>query len=209
MGYRLRVLGRLALEVREGAATRPRSLALLAILAAAGEAGVPRDKLLLYLWPESNTRRARNSLHQTLYAIRRHLGEDAVQVGTPNLQLNPACFTSDLWEFLAALDRGSVEEAIALYDGPFLEGFVLPDLPEFDHWVEEQRGRIARRYADAWRRRRLGPASRAITASPSSAGRRWPGSTPSAPGPLWDSCGPMRRPATAPARWSTPATTRH
>ena len=153
MGYRLRVLDRLALEdglgVREGAATRPRSLALLAILAAAGEAGVPRDKLLLYLWPESNTRRARNSLHQTLYAIRRHLGEDAVQVGTPNLQLNPACFTSDLWDFLAALDRGSFEEAIALYDGPFLQGFALPDLPEFDHWVEEQRARIARRYADA------------------------------------------------------------
>jgi DNA-binding SARP family transcriptional activator/TolB-like protein len=151
--YRLRVLGRLALEdglgVPEGAASRPRSLALLAILAAAGEAGVPRDKLLLYLWPESNTRRARNSLHQTLYAIRRHLGEEAVQVGTLNLQLNPACFTSDLWEFLAALDRGSVEEAIALYDGPFLEGFALPELPEFDHWLEEQRARIALRYADA------------------------------------------------------------
>ena len=153
MGYRLRVLGRLVLEdgagPREGAATRPRSLALLAILAAAGDTGVPRDKLLLYLWPESNTQRARNSLHQTLYAIRRHLGEDAVQLESSNLRLNPDCFTSDLWEFVAALDRGSVEEAIALYDGPFLQGFSLPDLPEFDHWMEEQRGRIARRHADA------------------------------------------------------------
>src|ERR1044071_7040818 len=68
--YRLRLLGRLALEdgprLSEGAAARRRSLALLARLASAGEQGIPRDKILLYLWPESDTRRARNSLHQTL-----------------------------------------------------------------------------------------------------------------------------------------------
>jgi DNA-binding SARP family transcriptional activator/Tfp pilus assembly protein PilF len=133
----------------EGAATRPRSLALLAILAAAGEAGVSRDKLLLYLWPESNTRRARNSLYQTLFAIRQHLGEEAVQAGTTNLQLNPACFTCDLWDFASALGRDAVEEAIGLYDGPFLDGFALPDLPELDRWMEEERIRIAHRYADA------------------------------------------------------------
>jgi DNA-binding SARP family transcriptional activator len=153
LGYRLRVLGRLALEdgpgLSEGAATRPRSLALLAILAAAGEAGVPRDKLLLYLWPESNTRRARNSLHQTLHAIRRHLGEDAVLAGTPNLQLNPASFSSDLWDFEADLARGAMDDAIARYEGPFLDGFTLPDLPEFEQWMQEERTRIARRYADA------------------------------------------------------------
>jgi DNA-binding SARP family transcriptional activator/TolB-like protein len=124
-------------------------LALLAILAAAGEAGVPRDKLLLYLWPESNTRRARNSLHQTLYAIRRHLGEDAVLVGPPNLQLNPASFSSDLWDFEAALARGAIDDAIARYEGPFLDGFALPDLPEFEHWMGDERARIGRRYADA------------------------------------------------------------
>jgi len=153
VGYRLRVLGRLTLEdgpgLSEGAATRPRSLALLAILAAAGEAGVPRDKLLLYLWPESNTRRARNSLHQTLYAIRRHLGEDSVLVGTPNLQLNPASFSSDLWDFETALALGAIEDAIARYEGAFLDGIALPDLPEFEHWMGEERARIGRRYADA------------------------------------------------------------
>jgi DNA-binding SARP family transcriptional activator/tetratricopeptide (TPR) repeat protein len=132
----------------EGAATRPRSLALLAILATAGPAGVPRDKLLLYLWPESNTSRARNSLHQTLYAIRRHLGQHAVLVG-PNLQLNPAFFSSDLWDFEAALARGATEEAVAAYVGPFLDGFTLHDLPEFEHWMEEERARLARRYAGA------------------------------------------------------------
>jgi DNA-binding SARP family transcriptional activator/tetratricopeptide (TPR) repeat protein len=151
--YRVRLLGRLALEngpgLSEGPAARRRSLALLAILAAAGEQGVPRDKLLLYLWPESDTRRARNSLHQTLYALRQQLGQDAVLAGIPNLQLNSARFTSDLWDFDAALARGDIEEAITLYSGPFLDGFSLPELVEFEQWMEETRARIARRYADA------------------------------------------------------------
>jgi len=151
--YRLRVLGRLALEdgpgLSEGAAARRRSLALLAILATAGEQGVPRDKLLLYLWPESDTRRARNSLHQTLYAVRQQLGQDAVLAGIPNLQLNSSRFSSDLWDFEAALARGDIDAAIALYRGPFLDGFSLPELVEFEQWMEEERARITRRYAAA------------------------------------------------------------
>ena len=151
--YRLRVLGRLALEdgpgLSEGAAGRRRSLALLAILAAAGEQGVPRDKLLLYLWPESDTKRARNSLHQTLYALRQQLGQDAILAGIPNLQLNPGRCSSDLWDFDAAIARGDIETAIGLYGGPFLDGFSLPELVEFEQWMEEERTRIARRYADA------------------------------------------------------------
>jgi len=151
--YRLRLLGRLALEdgpgLSEGAVARRRSLALLAVLASAGDQGVPRDKVLLYLWPESDTRRARNSLHQTLYAIRRQLGQDAVLAGIPNLQLNPAYFSCDLWEFESALRRDAVDEAIARYGGPFLDGFTLPDLPEFEQWMEEERSRLARRLAHA------------------------------------------------------------
>lgn len=153
MGYRLRLLGRLALEggpgLTDGAASRPRSLALLAILAAGGEAGVPRDRLLLYLWPESNTQRARNSLHQAIHAIRRHLGEDTVQAGPRTIRLNPALFTSDLGDLLALLDRGDVEQAAALYGGPFLEGFALPELPEFTRWMEAERVRIAQLHQDA------------------------------------------------------------
>ena len=153
MGYRLRLLGRLALEdgpeLTDGAATRPRSLALLSILASGGDSGVPRDRLLLYLWPESNTQRAKNSLHQALHAIRRHLGEDSVHAGALTVRLNPAVFSTDLSDFLAALDRGDVEQAVELYDGAFLEGFALPELPEFTRWMEEERSRIAHLHRDA------------------------------------------------------------
>jgi DNA-binding SARP family transcriptional activator/TolB-like protein len=151
--YRLRLLGRLALESgserTEGAAARPRSLALLAILASGGKSGVARDSLLLYLWPESNTQRARNSLHQALHTTRRHLGESAVQADALTVRLNPAAFTCDLWEFQAALDRGDLEHAVELYGGAFLEGFALPELPEFTRWIEEERARVAHLYSDA------------------------------------------------------------
>ena len=153
MEYRLRLLGQLALEdgpeLTDGAATRPRSLALLSILASGGDSGVPRDRLLLYLWPESNTQRAKNSLHQALHAIRRHLGEDSVHAGALTVRLNPAVFSTDLSDFLAALDRGDVEQAVELYDGAFLEGFALPELPEFTRWMEEERSRIAHLHRDA------------------------------------------------------------
>ena len=92
---------------------------------------MPRDKLLLYLWPESNTQRARNSLHQALHTTRRHLGEDVVQADAITVRLNPFVFSSDLWDFLAALDRGDVEQAVELDEGAFLEGLALPELPEF------------------------------------------------------------------------------
>lgn len=153
MEYRLTLLGRLALEggpaLTERAATRPRSLALLAILAGGGEAGVPRDKLLLYLWPESNTQRARNSLHQALHTLRRHLGETAVLADALSVRLNRAAFRTDLWDFETALERGDLEQAVEHYGGPFLDGFSLPDLPEFSRWIEEERARLTHLYTDA------------------------------------------------------------
>jgi hypothetical protein len=44
-------------------------LALLALVAGHGDQGVSRDKLLAYLWPESDEARARNSLKQVLFGL--------------------------------------------------------------------------------------------------------------------------------------------
>ena len=153
--YRLHLLGRASLErdsgSAEGPASRPRPLALLALLAVAGKVGLGRDKCLLYLWPESDTQRARNSLHQTLHAIRTDLGPEVVDSGPP-LTLNPAHLTVDLWEFDAALAAGDLDAAIALYAGPFLDGFALGDLPELEEWIEAERLKVTRRYAAALER---------------------------------------------------------
>src|SRR5918911_558676 len=133
---RLRSLGGLALDAPSvglrGAATQRRPLALLALLAAAGERGVSRERILLFFWPESSARRARNTLSQTLYTLRRGLGAEDLVVGTSTLCLNPAIFTTDIWDFEAAVSRGDLEAAVALYRGPFLDGFYLPGAPEFE-----------------------------------------------------------------------------
>jgi DNA-binding SARP family transcriptional activator len=51
--------------------------------------------------------------------------------------------------FEQSLDDGAIQEGIALYRGPFLDGFFLKEAPEFERWVEEQRYRLARRMTSA------------------------------------------------------------
>ena len=55
----------------------------------------------------------------------------------------------DACEFQAALDRNNPTTAVTLYQGPFLDGFYLPGLVEFEHWSQAERVRLAQRYAGA------------------------------------------------------------
>ena len=104
-----------------------RALALLIILAATGEAGVTRDKLVAYLWPESDEDHARNALRQTLHTLRQGLeATDSVTGGDP-VRLDPRIVASDLEELEVAFRSGKPELAIAVYAGPFLDGFDVPD----------------------------------------------------------------------------------
>jgi len=52
--------------------------------------------------------------------------------------------TTDVGEFLDAMERGALEEGVGLYRGPFLDGFFLKGGVEFEQWVEAQRARFAR-----------------------------------------------------------------
>jgi DNA-binding SARP family transcriptional activator len=106
-------------------------MALLAFVAASGSHGVSRDKVLAYLWPESDTSHARNCLKQTLYALRRDLEHQLFLPGAAVLRLDPQRLAVDLWEFERALDRRAHREAVDTYRGPFLDGFHLGELVEF------------------------------------------------------------------------------
>jgi DNA-binding SARP family transcriptional activator/TolB-like protein len=148
--YRLETFGKLALS---GGATgtlshQRRRLALLALLAAAGERGLSRDALLGYLWPDSTAENGRHSLEQLLHALRRSLG-DSVFSGVNPVRLDPGVIASDVNEFERALARGGLAEAVAVYNGPFLEGFYLNDAPEFERWSSTERARLANRYTEA------------------------------------------------------------
>jgi DNA-binding SARP family transcriptional activator/TolB-like protein len=122
---------------------------LLAVLATAGPTGFSRDKLLLHLWPESDEERARHALKQAVYSLRRELGTDEVIVGTASLSLNPSIITSDARDFETAIAAGDHTIAIALYNGPFLDGFHLKDSVEFERWSGEQRARYAHMWTTA------------------------------------------------------------
>ncbi|HEY6830200.1 MAG TPA: hypothetical protein VI259_25280, partial [Gemmatimonadaceae bacterium] len=78
MTLRLHTFGRVHLtrngEVLSGAAGQRRLLAILSILAAAGERGVTRDKLLSLLWADGDAEKSRHALTQSLYHIRKVLG---------------------------------------------------------------------------------------------------------------------------------------
>ncbi|HEV8598200.1 MAG TPA: BTAD domain-containing putative transcriptional regulator [Gemmatimonadales bacterium] len=112
-------------------------------MAAAGARGMSRERLLGILWPDSDQERARHSLSQTIYSLRRDLGGDPV-VGGTDLKLDPRVASSDVGDFHSALAAGDPSRALDLYTGPFLEGFFLAEAPEFERWQEDERTRLAK-----------------------------------------------------------------
>ncbi|HEU6452216.1 MAG TPA: BTAD domain-containing putative transcriptional regulator [Gemmatimonadaceae bacterium] len=146
---RLRTFGACCLQRADGSsiALQRRPLALLAFVAA-GADGASREKTLGVLWPEVDQERARHSLAQTLYALRRSCSAEVIR-GTNVLQLDASLITTDLADFEQALAADEPERAAELYAGPFLDGFHLPNAGEFERWVEGERADLARRAARA------------------------------------------------------------
>jgi DNA-binding SARP family transcriptional activator/TolB-like protein len=129
-----------------GNAQQPRRLAILAVLARAGDRGVNRDRLARLLWGDVEEERARRNLNQALYALRQELGSEDAILGTRELRLNPELIEVDLTGFESAHASGAFEEAARLYGGPFLGDFHLPGVPEFERWVDDERAGIAADY---------------------------------------------------------------
>jgi TolB-like protein/DNA-binding SARP family transcriptional activator/lipoprotein NlpI len=151
--YSLRLLGGISLAgpsgPLSGRVVQHRQLAVLALLAMAREKGCSRDKLAGYLWPESPEERARHLLADSIYLLRKSLGDIVVGTSGDVLRLNPDVIRADAVEFQENLERGDLEAAVALYGGPFLDGFFADGAPEFEHWVEAARRDLADRCATA------------------------------------------------------------
>jgi DNA-binding SARP family transcriptional activator/predicted ATPase len=128
--------------------------ALLAYLAVEAERPHRREALAGLLWPELTERRARRNLSQVLHILRSTLdiaGSPFLTVTSQAIQFDRArdhwldvrAYTSLLsacrehghWRLetcppcIERLDR-----AVALYEGPFLQGLSLGDCPAFEEW---------------------------------------------------------------------------
>ncbi|MGQ0641224.1 MAG: BTAD domain-containing putative transcriptional regulator [Gemmatimonadaceae bacterium] len=148
--FRLSTLGTFGLFDASGADTSlpPHRLALLALLAASGDRGMARDKILAYLWPDATAAKARAALEQMLHALRVSLDDRSILLGNP-LRLDPAVVSSDVGDFRNAITAGDHARAAALYEGPFLDGFYLSEVPEFERWVTTERSRLEAQYVSA------------------------------------------------------------
>ena len=155
MAVRLGVLGGLCLTSDgcplRGVAGQRRSLALLAILAVHEPRGVSRDKACALLWPDADEAQARNRLKQSVYALRRELGADAI-VGTTQLRLGADAVSCDLVDLQHELALGRPHRAALLFAGPLLDGFHIGGEAEaFERWADDERRSLTRCVADILR----------------------------------------------------------
>jgi WD40 repeat protein/serine/threonine protein kinase/DNA-binding SARP family transcriptional activator len=123
--------------------------ALLAFLAVEKEQPHRRETLVGLLWPDSTESTARANLRRVLSNVRQLIGDrdsdtPFLLVTRQSIQLDES---QDVWLDVAEFMRGvrgehgrspaihELEEAVALYTGPFLAGFSLPDSAPFEEWM--------------------------------------------------------------------------
>ena len=144
--YQLITLGRS--EIRSIDPNEPAPLvgpskpvALLACLAVAPRHSRDRDQVSLLLWDDEHADIGRHALRQTVWALRKRLGNDVVIATTDTLSLGPAV-DSDyriVWE---ALQGGDLETAVTAYEGDFLAGIGIAATDAFEEWVGGQRYKL-------------------------------------------------------------------
>ena len=123
-----------ALRVSSRRLTRPKPLLLLAYLAHEGR--TDRQRLASLFFPEASD--PRDALSTSLARL-----DDLVDRGTVDDPRVGANVNIDSHEFLAAACERDTEAALALYQGPFVQGFDKPLGPELEEWVVATRELLA------------------------------------------------------------------
>ncbi len=98
-----------------------------------------RDKVASMLWPDSDAESAGHSLAQLLYSTRRVFSVDPIVTVGGALALRDDVISADVADFASAMAAGEYEQAVAVYAGPFLDGFHLPDSAELERWMTSER----------------------------------------------------------------------
>ncbi len=129
---------------------RRKAFALLAYLAMA-DRPIQRASLAALLWPEADQSTAHGYLRRDLAVVKKTVGADLLKVRRDAIRFARADdFALDVYLFRMHLnectEHGHAQDAVcsrclpaltaavALYRGDFMQGFSLPDSPEFDEW---------------------------------------------------------------------------
>lgn len=139
----LRCLGQPSLFAATGEPIRFRTrkhLALLVYLAVENRAH-QRDRLAEFLWPKVSVTEARHSLATALSVLRPRVGLDALETTRDQVRLLPGSMRLDL-DRLELGDVLGTEVIEPLEVAAFLEGFDIPDSPEFTHWKDGIQARL-------------------------------------------------------------------
>src|SRR3984893_11168298 len=143
--WRVNILGRFELRApaaQEVALAARKSIALLAVLAAAPGQRMSRARVAALLWGDMPDAQARGNLRQLLAATRRpapFLEADAGSIG-----FSAEMVDTDLAAFEGAIAEdtpAALERAAELYRADFLDGFSLRDR-NFDDWLTGERERL-------------------------------------------------------------------
>ena len=138
-----RTLGPLAIAV-DGGEPPPELLwrkhvALLVYLARSPHRTRTREHLIGVLWGDRPEPAARHSLREAVHVLRRCAGEPAVDASGEQIRLAEAAVDLDVHRLEALAAAGDWAGAAALACGEFLEGFSVPDAPEFEDWLAAER----------------------------------------------------------------------
>ena len=130
----------------EAQIVQPKRLALLAYLALAPRRRCRRrDTMVTLFWPELDQEHARGALSQALRYLRRTVGDDAIVTqGEDEVGLDRTVIGCDAVTFSDHCETDRHEAALAVYQGPFLDGLFVTDAgPEYDQWVIGERARFS------------------------------------------------------------------
>jgi LuxR family maltose regulon positive regulatory protein len=152
---RISVLGRFEIQVagvplEAGRKSPQKPLALLKVLAAAGQDGVGMARLAHQIWPDADGDKAHHALEMTVLRARKLLGrEDALHIGQGRVCFNNTVCRVDSHAFGSLVDAGlaaltarcdedariCLERALDMYRGPLLAD-------DEDNWVLVARDRL-------------------------------------------------------------------
>lgn len=122
---------------------------LLAYLAYCGD-WVSRDRAAFLFWPDTDSHKAKQNLRALLHRVRAlegfpQLEADAYRVRWP--------VATDVAAFRRALAASGYDEALSLYQGPFLRDMESDEAPEFSDWLALERGQLHATWREAVLRR--------------------------------------------------------